>query len=132
MSGGVSGGMSSLAELGVAKYLSLTSYKKDGTPVATPVWAVRDGDALAVWTVADSWKVRRIRRDPRVTVAVCDLRGRPTGEPVAGRAEIISAEDGRRVRDLIRKKYGLVGRLSLFGSRLRRGVSGSVVLRVLV
>ncbi len=72
----------SLDRLGSGKYLLVTTYRKNGTPVATPVWVVRDGDALGVWTVADSWKVKRVRNRADVLVGPCDVRGRPTGEQV--------------------------------------------------
>ena len=49
--------------LGAGKYLLLTSYRKNGTPVATPVWVVRDGEHLAIWTERHAGKVKRIRRD---------------------------------------------------------------------
>jgi hypothetical protein len=52
------------------KYLSLTSFKRDGTGVATPVWFVADGERLLISTDAQSFKVKRIRRNPRVTVAL--------------------------------------------------------------
>lgn len=69
----------SLDALGSGKYLLITSYRKNGTGVATPVWVVRDGTALGAWTVADSWKVKRIRNRADVLVGPCDVRGRPTG-----------------------------------------------------
>lgn len=116
--------------LGAGKYLLVTSYRKNGTPVATPVWVVRDGDALGVWTVTDSWKVKRIRARGDVLVGPCDLRGNPTGEQVPGTAEICDAATTARYRQLLARKYGIVGRLSLFGSRLRRGVDGTVGIRV--
>ncbi|MEV5958514.1 PPOX class F420-dependent oxidoreductase [Streptomyces sp. NPDC051987] len=119
-----------LDRLGAGKYLLVTSYRKDGTPVPTPVWVVRDGDALGVWTVADSWKVKRIRRRADIAVAPCDLRGRPTGDPVPATAEIADAATTARYRSLIARKYGLTGRLTLLGSRLRRGADGTVGIRV--
>jgi len=119
-------------ELGAEKYLSLTTYKKDGTPVASPLSAVPDGEAIALWTVTDSWKVKRIRRNPEATVAPCDFRGRLTGEAVPGRAEIMSPEGTERVRDLIRRKYGLIGRVTVWLSLRRRGREGTVGVRVLV
>jgi PPOX class probable F420-dependent enzyme len=122
--------MTTVEALGEAAYVSLTTYRKDGTPVATPLWVVRDGDALAVWTPTDSWKVKRVRRNPQVTVAPCEFRGALTGDPVPGRAEIMSAADTARVRDLLRKKYGITGRLTLWGSRLRRGLDGTVGIRI--
>lgn len=76
--------MTDLDRLSAEKYVLLTTFRKDGRAVSTPVWAVRDGDALAVWTASDTGKVKRIRRDSRVTVAPCDVRGRPHGEAIPG------------------------------------------------
>lgn len=120
----------SQARLGAGKYLLVTSYRKNGTPVPSPVWVVEDGAALGVWTAADSWKVKRIRNRADVLIGPCDLRGNPTGEPTPATAEICDAETTARYRTLIARKYGLVGRLTLFGSRLRRGVSGTVGIRI--
>ncbi len=119
-----------LERLGAGKYLLLTSYRKNGTGVATPVWVVRDGDGLGVWTAADSWKVKRIRARGDVLVGPCDLRGRPTGEQIPATAEICDRVTSDRYRALIARKYGITGRLSLLGSRLRRGVDGTIGIRV--
>ncbi|MCF4136118.1 PPOX class F420-dependent oxidoreductase [Streptomyces sp. Tue 6430] len=119
-----------LDRLGAGKYLLITSYRKNGTGVATPVWVVRDGDALGAWTVADSWKVKRIRARGDVMVGPCDVRGNPTGEQVPARAEICDARTTARYRTLLARKYGVVGRLTLLGSRLRRGPDGTVGIRV--
>ncbi|CAL9362187.1 PPOX class F420-dependent oxidoreductase [Streptomyces pilosus] len=120
----------SLDRLGAGKYLLVTSYRKNGTPVATPVWVVRDGDALGVWTVADSWKVKRIRARGDVLVGPCDVRGRPTGGQVPATAEICDPATTVRYRRLLARKYGLLGRLTLLGSRLRRGSDGTVGIRI--
>ncbi|PZT71220.1 PPOX class F420-dependent oxidoreductase [Streptomyces sp. SW4] len=118
--------------LGTGKYLLLTSYRRNGTPVATPVWVVPDGDALGVWTAADSFKVKRIRNRADVLVGPCDFRGNPTGDQVPATAEICDPDTTARYRRLIARKYGLTGRLTLLGSRLRRGLDGTVGLRVTV
>ncbi|QWB21341.1 MULTISPECIES: PPOX class F420-dependent oxidoreductase [Streptomyces] len=123
---------SALDELGAGKYLLITSYRRNGTPVATPVWVVRDGNALGAWTVADSWKVKRIRNRADVLVGPCDLRGNPTGEQVPATAEIGDPDTTARYRKLIARKYGLTGRLTLLGSRLRRGLDGTVGLRIVL
>ena len=120
------------ARLGAGKYLLITSYRKNGTAVSTPVWVVRDGDTLGVWTVADSWKVKRIRARADILVGSCDLRGNPTGDQVPATAEICDPETTARYRTLIARKYGIVGRLTLLGSRLRRGLKGTVGIRVTV
>ncbi|MFI6854011.1 PPOX class F420-dependent oxidoreductase [Streptomyces sp. NPDC050416] len=121
---------SALDDLGAGKYLLITSYRRNGTPVATPVWVVRDGNALGAWTPADSWKVKRIRNRADVLVGPCDLRGNPTGEQLPATAEICDAATTARYRQLIARKYGITGRLTLLGSRLRRGLDGTVGIRL--
>ncbi|KOG42586.1 PPOX class F420-dependent oxidoreductase [Streptomyces resistomycificus] len=120
----------SLERLGAGKYLLITSYRKNGTGVATPVWVVRDGGALGAWSAADAWKVKRIRARGDVLVGPCDLRGNPTGEQVPATAEITDPQTTARYRRLIARKYGITGRLTLLGSRLRRGLDGTVGIRV--
>ncbi|MFI6490179.1 PPOX class F420-dependent oxidoreductase [Streptomyces sp. NPDC050564] len=120
----------SLDTLGSGKYLLITTYRKTGTAVATPVWVVRDQDALGAWTAADTGKVKRIRNRADVLVGPCDMRGRPTGEQIPATAEIVDEAVTARYRQLIARKYGLMGRLTLFGSRLRRGVRGTVGIRI--
>ncbi len=117
-----------VGQVAEAKYVLLTTYNKDGTPVASPLWAARDGNALVVWTVVDSWKVKRLRRNNNVLVQPCDARGTKTFGPlVAGVGEI---SDGAHAAALIERKYGLLGRLTVLGSRLRRGATGTVGIRV--
>ncbi|WP_371482507.1 PPOX class F420-dependent oxidoreductase [Kitasatospora sp. NBC_00315] len=119
-----------IVRLSAGSYLLVTTYKKDGTPVPTPVWVVRDGDALGVWTVTDSWKVKRIRNRADVLVGPCDVRGNPTGESVPATAEILGAERTAAYRTLLRRKYGLLGMVTLLGSKLRRGDTGTVGIRI--
>ncbi|MCX4579738.1 PPOX class F420-dependent oxidoreductase [Streptomyces sp. NBC_01571] len=119
-----------LDTLGSGKFLLITSYRKNGTGVPTPVWVVRDGDALGAWTGANSWKVKRIRNRPDVLVGPCDVRGNPTGEQVPATAEILDQTATARYRGLVARKYGILGRLTLFGSRLRRGREGTVGVRI--
>ena len=98
-----------LSTLAASKYLSLTTFRRDGSAVATPVWLVRDGDALLVTTQASSGKVKRIRNNPAVLLAPCDARGRLKGEQVEGRAVLQDAEATVRTTGLIRRRYGLLG-----------------------
>jgi PPOX class probable F420-dependent enzyme len=89
------------------KYLSLTSFRRDGTGVATPVWFAQEGERLFVKADGDSFKVKRIARNPSVTVAVCTASGQLRSEPVAARAELVSASEARRVEELMARKYRL-------------------------
>lgn len=124
--------MDQISRLDDGKYVLLTTFRKDGTPVPTPVWAARDGESLVVWTVSDSGKVKRIRRDGAVTLAPCTARGTPTGDAIDGRAELQDAAGTERSRSLIAGKYGVVGKLAMLGSRLRRGSTGTVGIRLTV
>jgi PPOX class probable F420-dependent enzyme len=123
--------MTALEQLGSEKYALLTTFRKDGRAVSTPLWVVPDGTGLGFWTVANSGKIKRIRNSGRVTVAACDMRGNPTGgETVEATARIGDKADFDRVAATLKKKYGLMGRLTVLGSRLRRGADGTVVVLV--
>ncbi|MGI5245957.1 PPOX class F420-dependent oxidoreductase [Dactylosporangium sp. CA-139066] len=116
--------------LGDEQYLLLTTFRRDGTAVPTPVWAVRDGEALLVWTVGDSGKVKRIRRDGAVTVAPCNVRGRTKADPVPAHATLLGPEGGAQARELIKKKYGIQGRLFVWASLRRRGADATTGIRI--
>ena len=90
----------------------------------------RDGDRLLVWTTADSWKVKRIRRNAKVTVAPCSARGKIEGDAVDGIAEVLDAAGTEKARAAITSKYGIVGWLVVKGSSLRRGKEGTVGIAV--
>ncbi|WP_433081329.1 PPOX class F420-dependent oxidoreductase [Dactylosporangium sp. CA-052675] len=122
--------MTTVERLGEEQYLLVMTFRRDGTPVPTPVWAARDGDALMVWTVRDSGKVKRIRRDGTVTVAPCTVRGKATGPAVPAHATLLGPEGGVAVRELIKRKYGLKGRLFVWASIRRRGADATVGIRI--
>ena len=106
------------------KYLSLTTFRRDGTPIATPVWFATDTNRLLIWTSARSGKAKRLGRNPRVLVSACNLRGRTTGEQYEGRASLLPPEAGGSVQLLLRRKYGITKRLldayNSLDRRLRR------------
>ncbi|MEV7521947.1 PPOX class F420-dependent oxidoreductase [Streptomyces sp. NPDC091371] len=124
-----------LDDLNRGRYVSLTTFRKDGTPVATPVWAVADGGELYVWTRTDTWKVKRIRNNGRVTVAACDVKGRvAAGAPVLeGEARLLDEAGLKRVRRLMSRKYtwqfwavDLPGTLVRLGKRPHTGIAVKV------
>src|SRR5512144_878082 len=78
-----------LSDLTEERYTSLTTFKRDGTPVATPVWVVGQNGHLLVHTAAGCWKVKRIRRDSHVRVAPCSTTGKVRAEEVEGEARIL-------------------------------------------
>jgi len=90
------------------RYLNLETFRRDGRGVQTPVWFVlRENGAFYIYTEAGSWKVKRIRRNPRVRVAPCDWRGRLRGTWEPGRAAIISGEEEQAANRLLDRKYFL-------------------------
>jgi len=118
-------------EISNAKYLLLTTFTKDGRPKPTPIWAAPDGNRLLVITEEGSWKVKRIRNTPRVTLAVCDMRGNPKSEAIDAAATILDKSQTGLVYDAIGKRYGLVGRVfNLFSKYLRNGMQNNVGLEL--
>ena len=87
------------------KYVSITSYRRNGAGVSTPVWFVSEGDRLLVMTETGSGKVKRIGRNPFVTVASCSARGRLRGRPSPAIAELLPATEVERVKRLMGRKY---------------------------
>ncbi|WP_425841120.1 PPOX class F420-dependent oxidoreductase [Streptomyces fractus] len=83
---------------GVTCQVSLTTYRKDGTPRATAVWHAMDGERLYVRSAADAWKVKRLRRDSRAEVAVCDVRGRvaPDAVRATGTGRVLDEEGTKK------------------------------------
>ncbi|WP_328400553.1 PPOX class F420-dependent oxidoreductase [Nocardia sp. NBC_00403] len=119
-----------LGAVGKADYVLLTTFRKDGTPVGTAVWAAADAGKLYVWTVTDSWKVKRLRRNAAVTVQPCSASGKPHGEVIEGTGRVLDAEGTERVRKLLKKKYWLLGPLVILGSTLRRGKAATIGIEI--
>jgi len=113
------------ADLGRERYISITTFRRDESPVATPVWIVAGSGHLYVWTGARTGKAKRIRRNPAVTVAPCTARGTPTGPAVPAKAQIVPAASLPQVWRLFLAKYGIQLRAIMWSRRisglLRRG-----------
>ena len=100
--------MPAMDEIRRSKYISLTTYRKDGSPVPTPVWHVAGPEGeLLILTPADSWKVKRIRNNSAVTVTVCDLRGRISTDAASlpGTARLLDEDGTAAAQDLLAKRY---------------------------
>ena len=121
---------STLDHVAAEEFVLLTTFRRDGSPVAVPVWIARDGDALVVSTPASTGKVKRLRRDPRVELRPCSRRGRVQegAEPVTGLAEVVQPEP----HDLaaLQQKYGWQYRIGTMVERLVRGRRERVILRI--
>jgi uncharacterized protein len=105
------------------KYLSLETFRKSGEGVRTPVWfaAEKDGAAvLYIYTIGETGKVKRIRNNPRVRIAPCDMRGNVTGEFVEARAEILSGVAAAHGTQLLNRKYFPLKQILGFFARFSR------------
>jgi uncharacterized protein len=98
------------------KYISLTTFRKSGAGVATPVWFGEEGSKLYVMTRSEMGKTKRIRNNPNVRVAPCTIRGKVTGPQFEAVARILPNEEQRHARQTINRKYWLA-RLSERWSR---------------
>jgi uncharacterized protein len=93
------------ADVAKSKYILLTTFTKDGKPKPTAIWAAQDGDRLVVITDDGSWKTKRIRNTPRVTIQRCGIFGAPKGEPVEAVARVLPKEQTKAVYNAILKRY---------------------------
>ncbi|MGA3363283.1 MAG: PPOX class F420-dependent oxidoreductase [Solirubrobacteraceae bacterium] len=121
------------------KYISLTTYRRDGTPVATPVWAVKlDDQQIGFWTSSGSGKAKRLAHTAHVTVAPCDARGRVKAGAVAvdATARLVTGDELAEIRSRIVSKYGVMTKFTkllativgtLRGKRIPYGDRGVVV-----
>ncbi len=98
------------------KYISLTTFRKTGAGVATPVWFGEDGSKLYVMTRGTMGKTKRIRNNPKVQVAPCTMSGKVTGAQFPATARILPAEEHKHARETINRKYWMA-RIPLIWSR---------------
>ena len=119
------------------KYVLLTTFRKNGDAVATPVWIVAMPDGTAGFTTeAESGKVKRIRNTASVTLQPCSVRGKvaPGSNVVKASAEVLLDADARPVRDAVRRKYRLMTLLlsvsDLFRKLLRRADAPECAIRL--
>jgi uncharacterized protein len=123
-----------VSALGAEKFVSLTTFKKDGGAVASPMWIGQDGDHLFFWTPVDSWKAKRAKNNPRVTLVPCSRGGnvREGATAVEGVAEVIAEPATvERLAGVIRRKYGIEFVIVTFIERiLARGKKPRLILRI--
>jgi PPOX class probable F420-dependent enzyme len=121
-----------LAAFAGQNYLNLETLRKNGTPVATPVWFAETDGTLYVYSLAESGKMKRVRNNPRVRIAPCDMRGRVNGAWVTGTARLLEGDEARRANDLLNKKYWFGKRLlDLFAAlRIPRRPRFYIAIRV--
>lgn len=112
------------------KYINLETYRKNGRGVRTPVWFVEsgggDGSILYVRTSDDTGKYKRIRNNPSVQIASCDMRGSVKGSWVKGEARIANEEEKLKAFKMLEKKYGMIYKMT----RMLRSSKNYVVIAI--
>jgi len=113
------------------KYLSLETYKRDSTPIQTPVWFVTENDQLYITTKETTGKVKRLRNNQNARIAVCSMKGDIKSDWVdVGLEKIHEESDVEKIVKLRKKKYGFSARLiSMFTSQKGKTVAYSIVAR---
>ncbi len=112
--------MTAFDALSKARYVNLETFRKNGTGIQTPVWAAPDGDEIVIFTNGDSYKVKRLRRNPRVRIAECGVRGALKGPWHDGTGRLVVDETGKQsALRALRKKYGWQMLLADWGGRIR-------------
>lgn len=126
--------MTSFDALAGESFVSLTTFRKSGVPVSTPVWIARDGADLVVTTPKESGKVKRIRNSGRVELTPCDRRGRVAAGATTQSGHAVIQSDTATVERLggvFLRKYRLEYRIFLFIERIvARGNKARVILRI--
>ena len=103
-----------LASLAGHKFIQLTTFRKNGEPVATPVWFVAENGKLYMTTNGNAGKMKRIRGTARVLLAPSDPRGKPLAEPVEVRVRQVPQDQHPDVHALLARKYGFPYRVFAF------------------
>jgi PPOX class probable F420-dependent enzyme len=111
------------------KFIALSTYRKSGEAVVTPVWFTRQDGKLYVWTGGSSGKVKRLRNNPRVSLAPSDAGGRPLGEAMSGWVYFPPEGEWKALTRLFQSKYGLQFGFFSGMSRLR-GQQNSIFLEI--
>ncbi|MBW2293121.1 MAG: PPOX class F420-dependent oxidoreductase [Deltaproteobacteria bacterium] len=114
-----------------ARYISLETFKRDGNGVKTPVWCAPLDDDIVVFSEARAFKVKRLRRDAKICVAPCDIRGKVLGEWCSGTGEIVESDaEQARAYDALHEKYGWQMWMADFFSTLSGRIKGRAVLKL--
>ena len=107
-----------LEQFSKQKYINLETYKRDNTPVKTPVWFVIDKGLVYIITRESTGKVKRLKNNQNVRVVPCSFKGEIKNEWVNGKAQMVTGSEADNIIKLRKKKYGFAVRLSgLFTSQ---------------
>ena len=111
------------------QFCLLTTFRKDGTQVGTPMWFASEDKTIYMSTTGGSVKVKRMRREPRLKLGPCDSGGRATGPQVEAQGRVLDPEsdEGQRGERLLAQRYGLKRRLLMWGLRFAKDKSRAIL-----
>jgi PPOX class probable F420-dependent enzyme len=117
-----------------AAYINLRSFKRDGSAVDTPVWCAPLDGKLVIFTLRDSYKVKRVRRNAKVQIAKCDVRGRLLGDWQDATCRAVEGDPGydARAYAALTRKYGMKMRVGNFFSRLSGRIGKRLIMEIAV
>ncbi len=120
-----------LAQFDNENVISIETYRKNGQPVRTPVWFLKENGILIIHTGGSSGKIKRIRKNPKVRVAPSKFRGEPKADYIDAHAELDDdPETLEKYYNLIYKKYGLMGSFTKFIQRFSRSKTKDIIVRI--
>ena len=112
--------MSAFVSLADAQFVNLETFRKNGTGVQTPVWAAPNGDEVVIFTNRNSYKVKRLRRNPSIRIAKCGVRGALKGPWHDGTARLVEdPSEQKAIIGALKKKYGWQMMLAVWGGAIR-------------
>lgn len=100
------------------KYILLTSFRKDGTGVPTPIWFAFPDEKIYFYTNSKAWKIKRIQNTPKVEICPCTSKGEVLGDSFEAEAKRLDGQDAEMARKHLTKKYGMTFRLIRFFSKV--------------
>lgn len=100
------------------QFINLTTYRKTGECVTTPVWFALENGKIYGMSAPQAGKMKRMRRNPRVEVAPCTMNGKPLGEAFTAQARVLPEAEWKTAEAALKRKYGL--QMTLFGLFRRR------------
>lgn len=111
------------------QFCLLTTFRKDGASVDTPMWFALEEETVYMSTMGESAKVKRLRRNARVALAPCDGGGRKKGPQIEGTGQVLDtrSEEGLRGEHLLARRYGIKRRLLMWGLRWSKDKSRAII-----
>ena len=110
---------SRIGQLAKSSYISLTTFKRSGEPIATPVWFAVSTEVIYVTSLKSAWKLKRLARNSSVRIAPCTSGGKVLGETFEGSGRILNGDEAELAFNALKRKYGALFKVWNFFTRGR-------------